>query len=113
MAAPPSTITAWGNNVSGRADAPAGNGHTAIASGNPAPTLTATGLPAGLTLSETGTLSGTPTAAGSYTFTLNATNGVNPDLTLVVTVIVAEATITPEQPTTGSLGSLGYTAFGS
>ncbi|MGG7101554.1 putative Ig domain-containing protein [Rhodococcus sp. 24CO] len=83
--------------------------------GNPAPTITVvdpTKLPIGLTFAD-GTLSGTPTTAGSYTFILNATNGVNPDLTLVVTVNVAEAPITPEQPTTGSLGSLEFTGFGS
>ncbi|NMD61502.1 UNVERIFIED_ORG: Regulator of Chromosome Condensation (RCC1) repeat protein [Nocardia globerula] len=83
--------------------------------GNPAPTITVIDpakLPTGMVFTN-GTLSGTPAAAGSYTFTLNATNGVNPDLTLVVTVNVAEAPITPEQPTTGSLGSLEFTGFGS
>ncbi|MDI9915295.1 hypothetical protein QM600_08575 [Rhodococcus sp. IEGM 1379] len=38
-------------------------------------------------------LSGTPTAAGTYTFILEAAHGVNPDLTLTVTVNVAAASI--------------------
>ena len=47
-------------------------------------------LPTGLTLSPTGVFSGTPSAAGTFTFTVTATDGSNPtqtatqDLTLVV-----------------------------
>lgn len=53
-------------------------------------------LPAGLTLDpSTGQLAGTPTAAGTYTFTVRATdsNGVFKDV--VVTLVVGAATVTP------------------
>ena len=48
-----------------------------VASGYPAPTYAiATGaLPGGLTLSSAGLLSGTPTAYGSFAFTVSASNG--------------------------------------
>ncbi|NTI26448.1 tandem-95 repeat protein [Rhizobium rhizogenes] len=50
---------------------------TVTASGGLAPyslSVTAGALPAGLTLSSTGTLSGTPTAAGTFNFTVTATD---------------------------------------
>ena len=62
------------------------------ATGTPAPTYTATGLPAWATLDpHTGNLTGTPTAAGSFTFTVTASNGVPPDAPLTVTLTVAPA----------------------
>jgi Putative Ig domain len=46
-------------------------------------------LPPGLTLDgQTTTLAGTPAGAGTYRFTLIATNGVNPDARLSVTVVI-------------------------
>ncbi|OYD61264.1 pentapeptide repeat-containing protein [Rhodococcus sp. OK302] len=83
---------------------------TFTATGTPNPTVTVvdpTQLPPGMTFANdpvTGvpTLSGTPTAAGSYTFTLTADNGVGAPVSLTTTVTV-------EAPATGSLGSL----FGS
>ncbi len=38
--------------------------------------FTATGLPAGLSISATGQISGTPTTAGSYSYTVNVTDSV-------------------------------------
>ncbi|MCJ0901939.1 Ig domain-containing protein [Rhodococcus sp. ARC_M6] len=86
--------------------------HTFTLTGFPTPTVAVTTgeLPAGLTLSEKGALSGTATTAGKYTFTVTATNDIDPAATLEVTVTVAEATTTT--PSTGSLGILG-TIFGS
>lgn len=47
-------------------------------------------LPAGVTLSSTGLLSGTPAAGtgGQYNFTVTVSNGINPDDTQVFTLIV-------------------------
>ncbi|MFD4785420.1 pentapeptide repeat-containing protein [Rhodococcus qingshengii] len=76
--------------------------HTLDVTGTPAPTLTATGLPDWLTLTD-GVLTGTPVAAGRYTFLVVAANGTAPDATAAVTVTVALAS---GPPATGSLGSL-------
>jgi len=53
------------------------------ASGSPSPTFSvASGaVPAGLSLSSAGVLSGTPTTAGTSTFTVKASNGIAPDAT--------------------------------
>ncbi len=54
--------------------------HTA--SGGTAPyTFTGTGLPPGLSLSSSGTVSGTPTTAGTYNVTVTATDSSSPALT--------------------------------
>ena len=64
--------------------------------GNPIPTWSYTGtLPTGLSLSNTGLLSGTPTASGSFTFTVVATNTEGTD-SLTVTIVIS---FTPEIPT--------------
>jgi predicted extracellular nuclease/methionine-rich copper-binding protein CopC len=55
--------------------------------------VTAGTLPPGLTLSAAGVLSGTPTAPGTYTFTVTASNGVLPNATQVVTIVIAAAPI--------------------
>ncbi|NMM92623.1 hypothetical protein B2J88_51835 [Rhodococcus sp. SRB_17] len=73
--------------------------------GNPTPTVTVVDpakLPTGMTFTN-GVLSGTPTAAGTYTFVLQAANGVDPDLTLTVTVKVTDAPGTPGGNLFGSL----------
>lgn len=67
--------------------------HVFVASGSPAPTFSATGLPAWLSLNPvTGVLAGTP-AAGDYgttsTITLIANNGVSPSATQAFSVTVA------------------------
>jgi hypothetical protein len=69
-----------------------GYSHTFAATGLPAPTfsVTAGSLPSGLSLnSTTGVLTGTLTAAGSYTFTVTAANRVAPVATQPVTLSVA------------------------
>ncbi len=71
--------------------------HTFTASGTPAPTFSVTSgsLPTGLSLNSAGLLNGTPTATGSFTFTVTATNGVSPDATQTVTVLVSNAPVAP------------------
>jgi hypothetical protein len=63
------------------------------ASGAPDPTfsVTAGSLPPGLTLSPTGTISGTPTTAGGYPVTVTATNFVAPAATQTLTITVNPA----------------------
>ncbi|MBO9578848.1 MAG: ExeM/NucH family extracellular endonuclease, partial [Microbacteriaceae bacterium] len=70
---------------------------TIAVTGTPTPTLavTAGSLPAGLGLSAAGLVSGTPTATGSSTFTVTASNGVEPAATKEFTVTVGAATVTP------------------
>jgi hypothetical protein len=65
----------------------------------------ATGLPAGLTLSSAGSLSGTPTAAGSFSVTITVTDSNTPtagtaNKTLPLTITAAPLVLTPG---TGSL----------
>lgn len=68
--------------------------------GDPPPTtaVTAGALPDGLTL-EGAALSGTPTVAGTFTFTVTATNGVNPDpdfpASVVNTITINPAPVEP------------------
>lgn len=63
------------------------------ASGVPAATFTllSGALPPGLSLSPSGALSGTPTAAGTYTGTVAASNGVSPAATQAFTLVVEQA----------------------
>lgn len=50
--------------------------YSVVSVGNPAPTFSATGLPAGLDINAaTGVISGISSAAGSYSVTITATNG--------------------------------------
>ena len=93
LAGTPPTFTAETPSVIGRVGT-VFTSYTFRASGDPAPTFEASGdLPSGLTLnSATGVLSGTPTAAGSYTFTVSASNGVgSAATTAAITVVVAAA----------------------
>ncbi|GHV35450.1 hypothetical protein FACS1894187_08190 [Synergistales bacterium] len=54
-------------------------------------------LPGGLTLSSAGAISGNPTAAGAFAFTVKASNGVNPDATknFSITIAAAPPTLDP------------------
>jgi streptogramin lyase len=58
--------------------------------GYPAPTtnVTSGSLPPGITLSSSGSLSGTPTTAGTYTATVTASNGTLPNSTDSFTIVV-------------------------
>ncbi|MFO0157450.1 MAG: putative Ig domain-containing protein, partial [bacterium] len=89
-------------------------GHTFTATGVPinmAWTVSAGALPAGITLnSSTGVLAGTPTASGSFSFTVQAANGTAPDATQAVSLTIAAAALAPTitsaaPPATGTVGT--------
>src|SRR5205823_2589246 len=83
------------------------------ATGFPTPTLTAAGLPDGVTFTDhggTGTLDGTPTAGtgGDHTVTITAANGVGPGADLTFTLVVNESpAITSGGAATFTVGSAG------
>jgi protocatechuate 3,4-dioxygenase beta subunit len=78
--------------LTGKAGTPYAS-YTFVASGNPKPTygLTAGSLPTGLTLNgSSGVLAGTPSAPGSFTFTVGATNGSGTDASSgPITIVIA------------------------
>lgn len=74
-----------------------------VATGHPAASysVTAGTLPAGLSLdAETGAITGTPTVAGPYSFTITATNGVGDDISVVLsgTIVSGEDGFTSVVP---------------
>jgi hypothetical protein len=84
--------------------------YTFTASGNPSPRFSLSGTaPPGLTVNGiTGVLSGTPTTAGSFSFTVSASNGVNPAATsptLTIAVQQAPALTAASPPTGATVGS--------
>jgi autotransporter-associated beta strand protein len=90
------------------------------ATGFPAPSFSAAGtLPAGVTLSPAGLLSGTPAAGtgGVYPLLVTASNGVTPDATVNFALTVNEAPSLPGAPAAataaeGSAFSLAFAATG-
>jgi hypothetical protein len=95
----PVTVTNPGalSNVLGAAIAPRANTATDTQPGATF-TWTATGLPAGLSIaSATGTITGTPTAAGTYTVSLSATDssGLTGTASFAWTITQASLSITP------------------
>jgi hypothetical protein len=77
---------------------PAAVNFTVTTTGSPSPALSwstigaQTGLPAGVTFVNNGngtaTMSGTPTIAGIYTFTITAANGIGANATQTFTLTV-------------------------
>ena len=76
-------------------------------------TVTAGALPAGLTLSSTGTLAGTPTTSGTFNFTVTATdaNGQTGTRAYTLTVNVPTLTLTPAAVPAGTAGTAYSQAF--
>jgi fibronectin type 3 domain-containing protein len=74
---------------------------TLTATGYPAPTfsITAGSLPTGLSLSPSGTISGTPGAVGVFTVTITATNGIGAGATQTLTITVTNAPPATDTPT--------------
>ncbi len=78
------------------------------ATGVPAPTfsISAGALPGGLTLSSAGVISGTPNTVGTFTGTVDATNGVGTDATQNFSIVVGQApSITSGAPPSGTVGA--------
>ncbi|MBZ5536080.1 MAG: Ig domain-containing protein [Acidobacteriia bacterium] len=70
------------------------------------------GMPPGLTLSPTGTVSGTPTAAGTFPFTVTATGPNNCGGSKIYTLIVTTAVCSPVTLSPGTLpGGVVGTAY--
>jgi hypothetical protein len=75
---PPGLAVNTANPAAGTVGTP--YSHTFIATGGTTPysfTVTADSLPAGLTLSDGGVLSGTPATAGTFTYTVTVTDGAS------------------------------------
>ncbi len=97
----PTTLPATGVNAS--------YSHTITATGGTGPytyVVTSGALPPGLTLSATGVLSGTPTMAGSYPFTVTATDSMGNTGSQQYTLVVAVPNPTPQPlPTRAPMGN--------
>lgn len=72
-------------------------------------TYTATGLPPGLTLSNAGVLSGTPTAAGHFNLTITATDTLGAAVTVIDHIIVTHPPIALEATYPGGAVGEEYT----
>ena len=83
--------------------------YTFVANGAPTPTysIASGSLPTGLTLSAAGVLSGTPTVAGAYTFTVQASNGAGSFNSTAVSITVTQptTTITSFAPSSATAGN--------
>ena len=83
--------------------------YTVVATGSPAPTLSASGLPAWLTFNAaTGVLSGTPTAAGTFgPITITANNGIGTpaEQTFSITVAAPTAIVVAGSPYVMNFGT--------
>ena len=94
---------------------------TVTTSGSPNPSISESGALDGLTFNDNGngtaTLSGTPTASGSFPMTINASNGIAPaasqSFTLTVDAAPAITSVSSTTFTTGSAGSFTVTSTGN
>jgi uncharacterized protein (TIGR03437 family) len=83
------------------------------ASGGTAPytwSLVGGSLPPGLGLASTGTISGTPTMAGSYAFTVKVTDSAEASMvqTFTLTVAAQAVTVTPSSPLPSGMVTVQY-----
>lgn len=97
--AEPATVFTASDAPDGTAGTPYSFAFTATGDSDIQFSVTAGAVPTGLTLAPNGVLSGTPSAAGSYTFTVKAT-GTATTATQEVTVVIANAG-GPTLPLTG------------
>lgn len=97
-----SLVSANGDSMS--ITIPVGGSVTPPPPTGPVQTITATGLPVGLTLSTTGVLSGTPSVAGAYTMAVNMTDTAGNSGSITYTGSIAPAATGTK--TTGSPATL-------
>ena len=101
----PSTLPSWTLNKSGYLQALAGSGGTAPYTF----TVTAGALPNGLTLSSAGILSGTPTVASTFNFTVKATDSLAATGTQAYVVTINPVvTIAPASLPNWTVNKSGY-----
>ena len=85
----------------------------AATGGTPPYTWSASGLPSGLSISSAGVISGTPTASGTFSVTVQATDSAQVTATKAYSVTVAAATaplsITTQAPLAGGEVGVAYT----
>jgi len=62
-------------------------------------------LPGGLTLSSSGVISGTPTTAGTFNFNVKAANGISPDATKALSIVISAGPTYSLTITAGTGGS--------
>jgi len=93
----PVIVTGPANGTAGQ---PYSSGFTVTGAPPPAVTQVSGNRPPGLTLGSDGTLTGTPTQAGSYEFTVQAANPVG-TYDATVTVVIAPATLGAGPPPPG------------
>jgi hypothetical protein len=87
------------------------NTFTVTATGTPAPTFSETGtLPAGVTLSPSGALSGTPVGTGTYPITITASNGIGAVATQTFTLTVYQFSVFPAVLNFGTVQVLAASA---
>lgn len=98
---PTITTTTLANGIKGVAY----TGATLAATGTASITWSATGLPAGLTLSAAGVLSGTPTVSGTFTVAVAATNAAGTAKKNLTLTIYEKPAITTASLLNGSRGA--------
>jgi Putative Ig domain/Cohesin domain len=105
------SLATWTANLSGYSQTITATGGTGALTFS-----SSAGLPAGLTLSSSGVLSGTPTASGSFSFTIIATDSVtasgNKSLSLTINPAVAITTTSVANGTQGVAYSQTINATG-
>jgi hypothetical protein len=95
VSSPPSIPPAWSASQVGPGVVGEYYTFQYVATGSPAPAYAVTlgSLPPGLTLTSAGLLSGTPLTVGTFTFTVTASNDVDPDITRERTIDITAAPV--------------------
>jgi len=82
---------------------------TLSASGGTPPytwSVSAGSVPPGLSLLQSGTISGTPTTSGTFSFTVKVTDSTGTSATADLSITIAPSSVTPPPPTTESFSAM-------